>query len=88
VKNAGNNPGSPVIVVVCSAGLRAVQFIRFTYFVFVVIIRRTHLKSLCLLWIFICKFWYGDGVDKTVEENSSIISLIRMHKRHNDFKCV
>jgi len=36
--------------------------------------------SFCLTSILFCSYskWYGDGAGNTVEENSSIFSLIRM----------
>jgi len=30
-KKVGSSPGSPVMLIICCAGLRAAQFIRFTY---------------------------------------------------------
>jgi len=35
------------------------------------------LLHICSLVSIIC--WYGDGAGNTVEENSSVFSLIRMH---------
>lgn len=36
-EKTGSSPGCPSVLVVCSAGLRAAQFIRFTYHAFVIL---------------------------------------------------